>query len=55
MDPMTHWRNCLIEEGKCPKPKAGGSGKPMDRNAYMVSVRYWERHVLVLPDHPASR
>lgn len=41
MNPITILRNALgVEEG--------GSGVPIDREAYMKSVEFWQNHALVL-------
>jgi hypothetical protein len=39
MNPITCMRNGIIS--------AGGSGVPIDRDAYMKSVQYWSTHALV--------
>jgi Protein of unknown function (DUF3228) len=39
MNPITIMRNALISEG--------GSGVPIDRDAYLSSVKYWSRHAIV--------
>lgn len=40
MNPITVMRNALGKE-------EGGSGVPLDRNAYLESVEYWKNHALV--------
>jgi Protein of unknown function (DUF3228) len=40
MNPITVMRNSLGKE-------QGGSGVPLDRDAYMASVNYWKDHVVV--------
>ena len=40
MNPITVMRNSLGKE-------QGGSGVPLDRDAYMESVSYWRDHVVV--------
>ena len=40
MNPITVMRNSLGKEH-------GGSGVPLDRDAYMESVSYWKDHVVV--------
>mmetsp|Transcript_3040 Transcript_3040/g.10825 ORF Transcript_3040/g.10825 Transcript_3040/m.10825 type:complete len:170 (+) Transcript_3040:1258-1767(+) len=45
MQPITAMRNALgVEEG--------GSGVPLDRDAYVRSVAYWQDHVVVLDVNP---
>lgn len=39
MNPITMMRNAIIAEG--------GSGVPIDRQAYMASVEYWSRHAAI--------
>ena len=39
-NPITIFRNELISQG--------GSGVPVDRNAYMKSVEYWKEHAVVI-------
>lgn len=39
MSPITMMRNELISQG--------GSGVPIDRSAYMESVKYWQAHATV--------
>lgn len=41
MTPITMLRNAL---GK----SEGGSGVPLDREKYMESVKYWEKHASIL-------
>ena len=40
MNPITVMRNALGKEH-------GGSGIPLDRDAYMESVNYWKNNVVV--------
>ena len=40
MDPITAMRNAL-------GPKEGGSGVPLDREAYLKSVEFWKNHVVL--------
>lgn len=40
MNPITVMRNELISQG--------GSGVPIDRDAYMKSVEYWKKHAIVI-------
>eukprot|EP00177_Eucheuma_denticulatum_P005009 GFKZ01009128.1.p2 GENE.GFKZ01009128.1~~GFKZ01009128.1.p2 ORF type:complete len:114 (-),score=13.61 GFKZ01009128.1:777-1118(-) len=40
MEPITMMRNELISQG--------GSGVPIDRDAYMKSVEYWRDHAMVV-------
>lgn len=42
MNPITIMRNALIQEG--------GSGVPINREAYARSVDYWSKHILVQSD-----
>jgi hypothetical protein len=40
MNPITLMRNALGKE-------EGGSGVPLDRDAYLASVAYWKEHAIV--------
>lgn len=40
MQPITMMRNALGKD-------QGGSGVPLDREAYLQSVQFWENHALV--------
>lgn len=42
MPPITQWRNAL---GRA----AGGSGNPIDPEAYAKAVEFWDRHAAVKP------
>ncbi|CDJ36112.1 uncharacterized protein EMH_0033680 [Eimeria mitis] len=42
MNPITIMRNALLEEG--------GSGVPLNREAYARAVEYWSKHVVVQDD-----
>lgn len=40
MSPITIMRNALGAE-------EGGSGVPLDREAYLTSVKYWDQHAMI--------
>lgn len=40
MTPITIFRNAIISEG--------GSGVPIDREAYLASVKYWDTHATII-------
>lgn len=40
MDPITVMRNALGKD-------EGGSGVPLNREKYLESVKYWEKHAIV--------
>lgn len=40
MDPITMMRNALGKE-------EGGSGVKLEREKYLESVKYWEKHAIV--------